>query len=70
MPASNDGPNVRNLEPTAGMSVPEEGRPSQASGDSYRPALMPLCAAMIAEYDRRLAAAGGLEAVREATVPT
>jgi hypothetical protein len=42
---------------------------SLASGDSCGPArLTRVCAAVIAGYDRCLAAAGGLEAVREATV--
>jgi hypothetical protein len=52
-----------------GCQCPRKLGWSRASGDSCRPVrLTRVCAAVIAEHDRRLAAAGGLEAVREATV--
>jgi hypothetical protein len=63
------GRNARDIDFTAGMSWLRKLGWSLASGDSCGPArLTRVCAAVIAGYDRCLAAAGGLEAVREATV--
>ena len=63
------GRNARDIGLTAGMSCLRKLGWSLASGDSCGPARVTrVCAAVIAGYDRCLAAAGGLEAVREATV--
>ena len=63
------GRNARDIDLTVGMSCLRKLDWSLASGDGCGPArLTRVCAAVIAGYDRCLAAAGGLEAVREATV--